>query len=437
MNRVCSLRALALAVVLLLSTSLAFAQSDLGSISGFVKDPSGAMIPKAKVTVKNESGLERQATTNDSGYYTITNIPPAFYKISVEVAGFKKYESPGNKLDASAALSADITLTVGAASETVEVSGVATSLQTESAAVSKDMTREQIDSLELNGRNPVFMANLVPGTRGGNLSGLSFNFSQGPSNINGARTPESLITYDGAPAVRTRSNGTSIGAADVDSTQEIQILTAGLPAGIRPFVGRTDPHPDQERRQPSSTAQLTITSATTHSTPTPGRAIIRPARTSCRTDQLQPVRLQRRRTVLHPRQVQQRPNKIFWYWGQEWVRYRYHRSSRRWTVPTALMRQGDFSELLNPTNLFYGKAMVHQGSRRRATPFRGQHHSGDQQSPNGMGILKAYPLPNINGYPQRQPELGSCGRASADISAKIPCRRTSISRTISASSSAA
>src|SRR5439155_7761618 len=70
------------------------------------------------------------------------------------------------------------------------------------------------------------MANLVPGTRGGNLSGLSFNFSQGPSNINGARTPESLITYDGAPAVRTRSNGTSLGSADVDSTQEIQILTS-------------------------------------------------------------------------------------------------------------------------------------------------------------------------------------------------------------------
>src|SRR5256886_15462895 len=70
------------------------------------------------------------------------------------------------------------------------------------------------------------MANLVPGSRDGKLVGLSYNFSQGPSNINGARTPESLITYDGAPAVRTRSNGTSLGAANVDSTQEIQILTA-------------------------------------------------------------------------------------------------------------------------------------------------------------------------------------------------------------------
>ena len=89
-----------------------------------------------------------------------------------------------------------------------------------------NVTRQQIDALELNGRNPIFMANLVPGTRGGNLSSLSFGMSQGPSNINGARTQESLITYDGAPAVRTRSNGSAIGAADVDSTQEIQILTA-------------------------------------------------------------------------------------------------------------------------------------------------------------------------------------------------------------------
>src|ERR1019366_7649985 len=138
MNRACYVRAMALALILLLGASLGFAQSDLGSISGFVKDPSGAIVPKAKVSVKNESGLERQSTTNDSGYYTITNIPPAFYKISVEVAGFKKYESPGNKLDASGALSADITLTVGSAAETVEVSGVATALQTETATVSKD-----------------------------------------------------------------------------------------------------------------------------------------------------------------------------------------------------------------------------------------------------------------------------------------------------------
>ena len=92
MNNVRSTRAVLLAVLFLFCAHFAFAQSDLGSISGFVKDPSGAVVPKAKVTVKNTSGLERQATTNDSGYYTITNIPPSTYTIDVEVSGFKKYQ---------------------------------------------------------------------------------------------------------------------------------------------------------------------------------------------------------------------------------------------------------------------------------------------------------------------------------------------------------
>jgi len=67
----------------------------------------------------------------------------------------------------------DVTLTVGSASQTVEVSASAVLLQTESASVQKDVTREQIDSLEINGRNPIFMANLVPGTRGGSLANLT------------------------------------------------------------------------------------------------------------------------------------------------------------------------------------------------------------------------------------------------------------------------
>ena len=248
MNQVCSVRAMVLASYYC-SVRVAFAQSDLGSISGFVKDPSGAMIPKAKVTVKNESGLERQATTNESGYYTITNIPPAFYKITVEVAGFKRYESTGNKLDASAALSAGCHADRRRGDRKQSRSRRAPVTANRIGVRDQGFTREQIDSLELNGRNPIFMANLVPGTRGGNLAGHSFNFSQGPSNINGARKPESLITYDGAPAMRTRSNGTSLGAADVDSTSEIQILTAAYSAEYRPLVRRPDPHSDQERRQ--------------------------------------------------------------------------------------------------------------------------------------------------------------------------------------------
>jgi len=124
---------------------------------------------------------------------------------------------------------------VGSTTQTIEVSGSTVQLQTESASVQKLITREQINSLELNGRNPIWLAALVPGARGATLASLNFGFTQGPSNFNGSRNPENLITFDGAPATRTRSNGTSLGAADVDSTQEVQILHFELRSGI----GRT------------------------------------------------------------------------------------------------------------------------------------------------------------------------------------------------------
>ena len=248
MNRVCSLRAVGLALALLLCTSLAFAQSDLGSIQGFVKDPSGAMVPGAKVTLHNNAGLERSVQTTDAGYFAVASIPAGLYAVSVEASGFKKYESRDNKLDPSASLAIDITLTVGAASETVEVTATAVALQTESGSVQRLVTRQQIDALELNGRNPIFMANLVPGTRGGNLAGLSFNFSQGPSNINGARTagkPDHLRRRSGGqnPFQRHQPRRRRCGFHPGNSDPHRQLRSR-----VRTLFRRPDPHHLQDRR---------------------------------------------------------------------------------------------------------------------------------------------------------------------------------------------
>ena len=394
-------RVAVLAVSLSLATAGAlFAQSDLGRISGFVKDPSGATVANAKVTVRNNTGVERQATTNESGYYVISNVPPGLYIMTAEATGFQKFESKDNKLDPSADLVIDAALTVGAATQTVEVSASAVTLQTESATVEKLVTRDQIDALELNGRNPVLMANLVPGTRGGNLANLSFNFSQGPSNINGARTPESLITFDGAPAVRTRSNGTSIGAADVDSTQEIQILTADY----SPEYGR------------SSGGQIRITSKAggqdfhgaayeyvrnTVFNANPWQRNAVPATTGITA----PIHYNQfgyniGGPLYIPNHFNTEKNKIFWYWGEEWVRYIFTDTNSTVTVPTLKMRTGDFSELLNPSNIFYGKA-VQLMDPKTGLPFPGNiipqcpQAVGSCATPNGLGILNAYPAPNL------------------------------------------
>ncbi len=398
--RTSCVRALVLLSVCLLVSGIVLAQSDLGTISGFIKDPSGATIAGAKVTVQNKSGVERQATTNESGYFTITNVPPGFYTMSVEAAGFQKFQSIDNKLDSSANLVIDATLTVGTASQTVEVSASAVLLQTESASVQKLITREQIDSLEINGRNPIFMANLVPGTRGGTLANLSFNFSQGPSNINGARTPESLITYDGAPAVRTRSNGTSLGAADVDSTQEIQILTADY----SPEYGR------------SSGGQIRITSKSgsqefhgavyeyvrnTIFDANPWQRNANAATTGITA----PIHYNQfgynaGGPFYIPNHFNTNKTKVFWYWGEEWVRYIFT-DTNSLTVPTLLMRQGNFSELLSPTNIFYGKAVVIKDPKTgqpypgNIIPAPGTTTTMTPYSPNGLGILNAYPAPNL------------------------------------------
>jgi predicted heme/steroid binding protein len=377
------------------------AQSDLATISGFVKDQSGATVPGAKIVVRNKSGVERQAATNDSGYYAITNMPPGLYTITVEAAGFQRFESKDNKLDPSANLVVDPALTIGATNQTVEVSASAVVLQTESASVQKLVTREQIDSLEINGRNPIFMANLVPGTRGGTLANLSFNFSQGPSNINGARTPESLITYDGAPAVRTRSNGTSIGAADVDSTQEIQILTADY----APEYGR------------SSGGQIRITSKSGSQTfhgaayeyvrntvfdANPWQRNAIPATTGVTA----PIHYNQFGYNLGgplyiPNHFNTDKSKVFWYWGEEWVRYIFTDTNTTTTVPTLKMRTGDFSELLDPNNIFYHKAVVLMDPKTglpfpgNIIPAPGTATAGSTASPNGLGLLNAYPLPNL------------------------------------------
>src|SRR6266704_3163316 len=341
----------------LLTSGILSAQSDLGTISGFIKDPSGASIPNAEVTIKNQTGIERRAMTNESGSYTITNIPPGFYTMSAEAPGFQKYESTNNKLDPSGRLAVDATLAVGVSTETIEITATTAAVQTESATVQKLITREQIDSLELNGRNPVGLASLVPGARATTLANLTFGLNQGPANFNGSRNPENLITFDGAPATRTRSNGTSIGTADVDSTQEVQILTANY----SPEYGRT------------SGAQIRIITKT--GTPQfHGAAYeyLRNNALNANTWSRNANPLTGSAASLHynqfgyniggpayiPEKFNANKDRLFFYWGQEWLKYRFLESGSSvgsnglLAVPTLKMRHGDFSELLDPNNPF-------------------------------------------------------------------------------------
>src|SRR5665213_3173779 len=144
--------------IMVLFSAGAFAQSDKGTIGGFIKDASGAVVPGARVVLTNEAtGEAYQATADTQGHYTVTNLTAGDYSLTAEVKGFKKYVSSHNTLGANTTLDLDAPMTIGAMTEEVTVSATAEVLQTESGAVQAEITGKQVSDQELNGRNPLYM----------------------------------------------------------------------------------------------------------------------------------------------------------------------------------------------------------------------------------------------------------------------------------------
>src|SRR5579884_1153714 len=153
------LRLLSYCCLLVLFCSLLLhAQLDRGQISGFVKDPAGAVIVNAAVTVRNEATLQdTRVTTNESGYFQAPNLISGIYTIEGEAPGFKKYTVEHVKLDAASAATVNPVLAMGTLTESISIVANATPLQTDSAQVGRVVETKQIEDLTLNGRNPLYL----------------------------------------------------------------------------------------------------------------------------------------------------------------------------------------------------------------------------------------------------------------------------------------
>src|SRR6267378_1245449 len=124
------------------------AQFDSGQISGFVRDASQAVIAGATVTAINEgSNDQRTTTTNSSGFYVFPTLAVGKYTVTAEVPGFKKTLQTGVSVDSASKLNVDLTMTVGAVSESVEVKSSASQVQTESAQVGRVIETKQIENM--------------------------------------------------------------------------------------------------------------------------------------------------------------------------------------------------------------------------------------------------------------------------------------------------
>ncbi len=148
---------------LIVALCLAASAQDTGSITGTVKDPSGAAVANADVVVTSpEHGLDRHTTSNSSGDYNESALPGGTYDVIVTAPGFKKYQAKGVKLDVAQKARVDIPLEVGAATTEVTVEGTdVAQVETQSSELAATVTGKEISQLELNGRKlyPVGHAN--------------------------------------------------------------------------------------------------------------------------------------------------------------------------------------------------------------------------------------------------------------------------------------
>jgi hypothetical protein len=149
--------------VIALSIS-AFSQAVNGTLLGTVTDSSGAVVPNSKVTItETNTGISHSATTNESGNYTFGNLPPGTYAVTVEQTGFKKESRRDIDVLVDSTVRINISLTPGAVSETIEVTGAPPVLQTDSASTGAKIDQPANLPLISSNRNFQSLMNLVPG----------------------------------------------------------------------------------------------------------------------------------------------------------------------------------------------------------------------------------------------------------------------------------
>ena len=208
------------------------AQTATGSISGNVADPSGSAVPGARVTVTNVGTNDsRSARTNESGYFSFPLLPPATYRLETEASGFKRFIRDNLKLDVALALTVDVPMEIGAASESVTVSAETPALEEESSSLAHVIENERIVNLPTNGRNSYGFAALVPGVRASKgFTQVAYGmYNDQFVSINGSRPNQNSFTLDGGINTNPAFNGPGY-FPSVDEVQEYKVQTNNFSA---------------------------------------------------------------------------------------------------------------------------------------------------------------------------------------------------------------
>jgi hypothetical protein len=200
-----------------ISPSLSFAQQ--AALSGYVRDPSGAVVPKANVTAtRTDTAAKWSTSSSDVGFYEFPALPPGSYEIRVDRAGFQPLLRAGLMLHISDRVQTDLVLTVGSTKETLTVEGGTEPLNTNDASVSAVVERETVENMPLNGRSFQSLLTLMPGVNPVNPgSGGNGSNAQGQFTVDGQRADANYFMVDGVSANTGVSSGRFLGQGGTGS----------------------------------------------------------------------------------------------------------------------------------------------------------------------------------------------------------------------------
>lgn len=212
------------------------AQTTSTEVLGTVSDPSGALVPGARVVLLRVStGQQRETTTSQDGNYSFPLIDIGEYTVTVEAAGFKTQQKSGLIVQLNQKARVDFTMEVGATTERVEVSAAGVALRTEDQTVGQVIDNRRVIELPLNGRNVAGLAVLIPGVQFGVRMGMAGDGGFPiPGNgvaisANGQREVNQQVTLDGVIATEPRVN-TAAFSPSIDALEEFKVLTSSYSA---------------------------------------------------------------------------------------------------------------------------------------------------------------------------------------------------------------
>jgi hypothetical protein len=219
-----------------------------GSFSGTVSDKAGALVSGAAVkATSRDTGLSREAKTDDSGHYLIPLLPVAYYTIRVESQGFAPSEQKDIRLQVDEHREVNFVLVPAAVSSTVQVSATEVAVETANPTLGQVITSEQVADLPLNGRNFVQLATLTPGTTA-STSPVSFFTDAAASeaatrgafslSVGGSREQSTDWLLDGNDNNQLDEGGIAI-FSSIDDIQEFKVLTYNYSAEYGERAGPT------------------------------------------------------------------------------------------------------------------------------------------------------------------------------------------------------